>query len=288
MLRNKNLKLSVVVPCYDEMDTILGCLNGLRSQGELISEIIVVDNNSSDKTLEIVKEFATKNAKIKILKEKKQGVQFARNTGLNAATGEIIARIDADTIVEKNWAKELIKFYSNPANENVGAASGYSWYYDLPFPKISHFLTNLFTHEANQKLARSHTIYGSNMTIRRRAWQKVKNEVCMNFGIMEDQDLGFHVTSHGYTTAFVPSAKARVSGRRMRMSPLRYWRYNGQWWQTYANHGEKIEARKIRSVVWIGNISQAIVWAGLLFHDPTTGKFSPRNIFSERKERLIP
>lgn len=288
MAYRKPLTLCVVIPCYNEADTIAACLEGLLKQRSDVSEIIVVDNNSSDKTVEIVKQYQTKLPIIKLVYEKKQGVQFARNTGLNAAKCDIIARIDADTIVEKNWSKKLIAFYSEDVHENVGAASGYSWYYDLPFRRLSSFFTNLFTHFANKKLADAHTIYGANMSLRRKVWKQIKDDVCMRPGIMEDQDMGYHVIAHGFTTEYIPEAKARVSGRRMRMSPLRYWRYNRQWWMTYANHQLEAEARRVRLMVWFGNVLQAVAWAGLLFHNPITGSFGFTHAFNKKVERKIP
>lgn len=284
----KSLTLSVVIPCYNEADTIAACLDGLVHQKTDVAEIIIVDNNSSDNTVKIIKKYQAKHNYIRLLREKKQGVQFARNTGLNAAKSDIIARIDADTIVEKDWSSQLLDFYADGAHKTVGAASGYSWYYDLPFKRVAHFFTNLFTHFANQKLADSHTIYGANMSLRKPVWQKIKNDVCMRQGIMEDQDLGYHVIDKGFTTGYIPKATARVSGRRMRMSPLRYWRYNRQWWMTYYNHRLYDVARRVRVMAWVGNGMHAAAWVGLLFHNPNTGHFSVRYFLSKKVERTIP
>ena len=288
MRRSDSLSLGVVVPCYNETDTISGCLDGLIAQGEAIDEIIIVDNNSSDATASIVESYIKKHKKIRLLHEKKQGVQFARNTGLSAAQSDIIARIDADTMVEKKWAVALKDFYDKKEHSDVGAASGQTHYFDVPFPRVSQFFTNLFTHLANQKLADAHSIYGANMSLRREAWQQIKNDVCMRPGIMEDQDLGYHIVETGFSTGYIPSAIARVSGRRMRMSPLRYWRYNKQWWMTYENHGQHAEATRVRMMAWLGNGLQAVAWVVLSFHNPRTGKFSLRYLFSKKNERVIP
>lgn len=288
MRRPQSVTLGVVVPCYNEADTISSCLDGLIMQGTVIDEIIIVDNNSSDKTEAIVKMYMKKYKKIILLHEKKQGVQFARNTGLAEAKSDIIARIDADTIVKKKWASALVDFYDAKIHSNVGAASGQTHYFDIPFPRITQFFTNVFTHFANQKLADSHTIYGANMSLRREAWQRIKNDVCMRPGIMEDQDLGYHIIKAGFSTGYIARAVAQVSGRRMRMSPLRYWRYNKQWWMTYQNHGQHAEAARVRVMAWFGNVLQAGAWAGLSFHNPRTGKFSLSYFFSKKTERDIP
>jgi glycosyltransferase involved in cell wall biosynthesis len=278
--------LDIVVPCYNEADTISACLEGLLKQSDQIARIIIVDNNSTDKTVEIIKQYQKTNKKIDLLTESKQGVQFARNTGLDAAESDVIARIDADTIVLGGWAQAIRSYYAK--RSDVGASSGFSWYYDLPGKGVTQFFTQLFSHFANEKLGDSHLIYGSNMTIRRSTWQKIHHEVCMINGIMEDQDLGYHVKQSGDKTGYIPAAKAKVSGRRMRMSPLRYWRYNKQWWMTYANHGEKLGAFKIRMMVWLGNVLQALAWVLLQVHDPATNRFSVAYLFERRHERQIP
>ena len=288
MRRPRSVTLSVVVPCYNEADTISSCLEGLISQDSFIDEIIIVDNNSSDTTVATIKAYMEKHQKITLLHEKKQGVQFARNTGLSAANSDVIARIDADTIVGKKWATALVDFYDTKIHNNVGAASGQTHYFDIPFPVITQFFTNLFTHLANQKLADSHSIYGANMSLRREAWQQIRSDVCMRSGIMEDQDLGYHIIQAGFSTGYIAKAIAQVSGRRMRMSPLRYWRYNKQWWMTYENHGQHAEAARVRMMAWLGNVLQAVAWVGLSFHNPQTGKFSVAYLFAKKNEREIP
>lgn len=285
---SSSLKVSVVIPTYNEEDTIEECLKALVAQERPLDEIIVVDNNSTDRTVEIVEEFCKKNSYIKLLTEQQQGVQFARSRGFNNATGNIIARIDADTIVDPGWVTAIEEYYSKPEHAKVGVANGRSWYYDLPFPALSEYVADLLTQSTNQRMAKEHSVYGSNMTLRRDAWEKIKDDVCMNFGIMEDQDLGFHVVKAGFITGVIPTARAGVSGRRMRMNPLRFWKYNRQWWMTYYNHGRYSEARKIRLIAWITDVLQAMAWFGLLFHNPKTNRFGFVRSSDRQKERIIP
>ena len=63
------MKVSVVIPVYNEEKKISNCLNSLMKQDEKPDEIIVVDNNCIDKTISIVKKYAT----VKIIQEKKTG-----------------------------------------------------------------------------------------------------------------------------------------------------------------------------------------------------------------------
>ena len=280
--------LCVVIPCYNEEGGIAACLDALLVQQDALHEIIAVDNNSTDKTASIVRSYSERYPKIRLVTEPQQGVQFARSRGFDEATGTIIGRIDADTIVDPDWAMQVLQYYAEPENANVGIASGRSWYYDLPFRAMTEYFADLFTQRANQKMAKAHSVYGSNMTLRRETWQKIRSEVCMRFGIMEDQDLAYHVVRAGFITGAMPSVRAGVSGRRMRMSPLRYWKYNKQWWMTYYNHGLYADARKIRVTVWIANALQALAWVGLLFHNPKTNTFGIVRRSDKQEERAIP
>ncbi len=287
MSKSQALRLSVVVPCYNEAGVIESCLDALLRQADDIYEIICVDNNSTDETRKILDRYAAKNAQIQVITESKQGVQFARNTGLDAARGEVIARIDADAVVRLDWAAALVDHYTR--NNQAGIASGYSYFYDLPFRWVTQLFADLFTNIANYVFARSTSIYGANMSIRRTAWLAARGEACMINGIMEDQDLEYHVSRNGFNAGRINRAVASVSGRRMRMSPLRYWRYNKQWWMTYANHGQHVRALFIRLAAWFGNLLQVIAWAVLLFHNPKTNRFSLVYAFNEKDtERQIP
>lgn len=280
--------LDVVIPCYNEEDCIARCLDNLILEKKHISSIIVVDNNSVDGTADILKDYAKRFSKVHVLHESKQGIIPARNTGLNAAQADIIARIDADTIVETGWASAIRTYYND--HEKIAAASGFSWYYDLPARRITMFFTRLFAHQANRNFGEADLIYGANMSMRRTTWHRIRQYTCDQNGIMEDQDLGYHVIEAGSNIGYIPDAKAKVSGRRMRMSPLRFWRYNRQWWMTFRIHGRHATARRIRVIVWVGNVLQSFAWIVFQFYNPQTQRYSLRYFFSrdKNKERMIP
>src|ERR1700733_2854768 len=92
--------ISVVIPAYNEETYLPACLEALNNQTYPKDkfEIIVVDNNSKDKTPLIAKK-----AGATVITEKIQGHVFALNAGMKKARGEIIASTDADTRVNKDW-----------------------------------------------------------------------------------------------------------------------------------------------------------------------------------------
>jgi len=119
-----NINFSIIIPTYNGGSTIENTLSALCEQKspECNYEIITVDNNSTDNTSKIIKNFS-KNSKvpIKYICENKPGSSYARNKGFKVAKGEIIGLIDDDIIVNESWVSEIFKPYSDP---KVGAVGG--------------------------------------------------------------------------------------------------------------------------------------------------------------------
>lgn len=101
------VKVSVIVPVYNTGKYISKCLESLTNQTLKDIEIICVNDGSTDNSLEILKAFADKDERIKIITQenKKQGA--ARNCGLQIATGEYIGYIDSDDWVDLNYFENL-------------------------------------------------------------------------------------------------------------------------------------------------------------------------------------
>jgi glycosyltransferase involved in cell wall biosynthesis len=99
------MDISIVVPVHNEERLIEGCLRSLLALDYPRDryEIIVVDNNSTDRSREIVERFP----EVKLLSEKQQGDFAARNRGLSEARGEIIAFTDSDTAPFPDWLQRI-------------------------------------------------------------------------------------------------------------------------------------------------------------------------------------
>jgi glycosyltransferase involved in cell wall biosynthesis len=97
------IDISFVIPVRNGAKTIEQCLESLLSQKtELIFEIIVVDNNSTDETLDRIKGY-----QLKIINEKNVGRSHARNRGLLSARGEWIAFVDCDVVLDELWLENM-------------------------------------------------------------------------------------------------------------------------------------------------------------------------------------
>ena len=98
-----NPPVSIIIPAYNEEDYIAQCLKSITAQSYKLLEIIVVDDGSSDKTIEVVKKF-----KVKVLKQNHKGPGSARNFGASHAKGEILVFVDSDMTFDKNFVTDLI------------------------------------------------------------------------------------------------------------------------------------------------------------------------------------
>ncbi len=99
------LEATVIVPVYNGEKRIGKCLDSLIEQSKKPGEIIVVDDGSNDKTVDVIKKFK----KVKLIKQNHKGPAAARNLGAKKARGNILLFTDADCVVDKNWVSEMIK-----------------------------------------------------------------------------------------------------------------------------------------------------------------------------------
>ncbi len=99
----KKRTIAAIVPVYNSASYIEETLHSLFVQSHKFDEIIVVDDGSTDNTLDVVKKF-----KVKILKRKHQERSAARNAGWCAAKSDIIAIIESDAVFNRDWVKNVL------------------------------------------------------------------------------------------------------------------------------------------------------------------------------------
>ncbi|AMY17856.1 Putative glycosyltransferase EpsH [Rhodococcus sp. PBTS 1] len=282
--------LSVVVPTYNESAVIEACLDALLAQSDDIHEIVVVDNNSQDDTVEKVEARAAEHADatgrdpVVVLHETRQGLPFARDTGLNAATGDVLARIDADARVEPGWARATLDFFHR-YGDVYAAGSGTCTAYDLPFQDKFRAAQDALGRTVRQKLADGMDVdaprlFGSNMALTREAWCRVRSVTSTRTDIFEDVDLTICATENGIRCAIIPDARALISGRRFKSGLVSYLRYSWCDQRTFAMHDRKAERR--RAVVTMLTVTipfYLVMWAPFRMWDTRTESFDPMRLF---------
>jgi len=112
--------LSIVIPTFNRAKSLKAALNSLLQQNYTDFEVLVVDNGpSTDKTKEIVENFAKKDKRVKYISTELKGCIFARNIGAKNAKGEIILTLDDDIeFIEPETLKKLMKTFK--VNDKIG------------------------------------------------------------------------------------------------------------------------------------------------------------------------
>ena len=222
---NDAMKVSVVVPARNEASVIGACLDSLLNQAASPYETIVVDNGSDDHTIDVLRQYD----KVIVVKEQRKGIVFARNTGFDAATGDVIARCDADCRLPGNWTTRIVETLTN---SDALAVTGPAQFYDVPAWMQSKVSTvhQLLYFGGSRRMLGHETLFGSNMALTKSAWSSVRGEVCTDETLIhEDIDLAIHLSQHG-TIVLDPLLSALASLRGARepvpelLSRLRRWR----------------------------------------------------------------
>lgn len=227
--------LSIIIPAFNEEKFIGPCLEAIRGQTVTPDEVIVVNNNSSDKTVDI----ATSYPFVTLISETEQGMIPARDTGFNHAKGKLLARIDADTRIPANWVESVHKLLDSKCDSIFGL-SGPQYFYDLPSGytrNIVSAITSRYGFFGVTRIMLGHeTLFGSNMVITRKAWMKVKKEVCHNGQkVHEDIDLALHIGKYG-TIIFDKKLLVGISSRAFFESLTKHiWRLR-VWTETITRH----------------------------------------------------
>lgn len=220
----KKSSVSIVIPVYNEERCLAACLDSIAQQTVMPDEVIVVDNNSTDRTVHIAEQYPF----VRVIYEPQQGRVYARDAGFNAAHTDIIGRIDADTVLPKKWVAYVADFYTDPAHlHNVWTGGGY--FYNTSIGNLLGWWQGQIAYRVNRLLMGHYILWGSNMAIPRAIWQQVRTEVCHRNDIHEDLDLAIHIHRMKYDITYHEGLKVGVEMRRVLANRRELWE-NLQWW----------------------------------------------------------
>lgn len=196
--------ISIVVPAFNAQNTISMCIESLINMDYPNNkpEIIIVDNNSTDNTKNLIKRYP-----VTYLLETKKGPAAARNAGIKFAYGELIAFTDSDCIVDRHWLKNLV---SGIDGDDVAGCGGEA----LPY-KVD---TSLDKYSAKKfwpiRKIIGGELYGypyiitANAIYRKSVLQEV-GYFDESFPVAghEDTDLGWRISQKGYKLKYIADAK---------------------------------------------------------------------------------
>lgn len=109
MLNKNNIKISLIVPCYNIRKYLPRCIESILAQTYKNLEIILISDGSTDGTDEVIREYAKKDSRIIPIFKQNLGVSDTRNRGLDIATGDYIGFVDGDDYIEPEMYETLLK-----------------------------------------------------------------------------------------------------------------------------------------------------------------------------------
>jgi GT2 family glycosyltransferase len=196
---------SVVVCVYNRPDQVLRCLDSLLAMNGPSTEVVVVDDCSTDDTPAQLEQFrsAHPEAVIRIVRtERHLGVSGARNAGIDAARGEFVAFTDSDCTVGRGWLPALLAPFSDPA---VAAAAG----------AVENTPLRNLAERAAAGLYRMHewsptanALVGCNMAFRRSALARYRFDPSFDYNC-DESDVSYRLLADGFGVVFAAGAAVR-------------------------------------------------------------------------------
>lgn len=248
----KKPTVAIIIPAYNEQDVIWNCLKSCVTQTAPAHEIIVVNNNSHDKTVAIVERFQKIHpaASVRLVTEHTQGLIAARNRGFKEAKSDILGRIDADSMIHKSWVEAVGRTFSN---NKIAAASGPVTYHDMPLPQVSFKVDEILRRSLHKYAIDHRFLFGSNMAIRKSVWEKVarlthedpKDE------FHEDIDIALTLFENNFEVVYDSAMIGSMSARRLEDNPRDFYNYVMRFERTFKVHEVKSRRARLPIVIYL-------------------------------------
>lgn len=110
-------KVSVIVPIYNSESYLDECIVSILNQTYTDLEVILINDGSTDSSLDICKYYKSNDSRIVIIDKKNEGVASARNAGLNLATGKYVAFVDSDDVILNNLYEKLVGMLNDSTSD---------------------------------------------------------------------------------------------------------------------------------------------------------------------------
>ena len=200
--------MSVVIPVKDDDRELRRCLAALAAQTVQPDEIVVVDNGSTDASADVAR-----TAGAHVVHCDTPGIPPAATRGYDAATGDLILRLDADCVPAPGWVETVVA--AAHRDPDAGAFTGGAVFIDGPVAvRRVAAAVYLGAYLAVGAAALGHPpLFGSNLAFRRSAWLRVRSRVHRDDPRMHDDlDLSFHLGER-HRIVLLPSSTMGISMR---------------------------------------------------------------------------
>jgi GT2 family glycosyltransferase len=274
--------ISVVVCSYNGERTIRDCFEGLLKLEYPNFEVIVVDDGSTDATAAITREYG-----FRLISTENRGLSNARNTGMEAATGEIVAYLDDDAYPDPHWLTYLAATFMSTTHAGVGGPN-----IEPPGDgPIANCVANAPGNPAHVLISdqEAEHIPGCNMAFRKACLEAIGGFDAQFRTAGDDVDVCWRLRQRGWTLGFSPAA---MVWHHRRNSVRAYWRQQRgygraegmlerKWPEKYNEEGQ---------VTWAGRIygkglAQALGLGGRIYQG-VWGSAPFQSIYNPTPDRL--
>jgi glycosyltransferase involved in cell wall biosynthesis len=201
------MRISVVIPVWNDAELLENCLAALAVQTRTPDEIVVVDNNSTDHSAKVAASYGAR-----IVEQPVQGIAPASAAGFDAATGELFARLDADSVPPPDWLQRIEHLAIDAGLMTVITGPGH--FYDsgrlVTWAGRVLYLGGFF--RGFELLLGHSPIFGSNFMMSSELWQRVRGSVHAVADIHDDIDLSYQLQPD-MGVRYVSSLAVGISGR---------------------------------------------------------------------------
>jgi glycosyltransferase involved in cell wall biosynthesis len=200
--------VSVVIPARNDAEMLAACLDALAAQTRAPDEIVVVDNGSWDTTA-----LVARAAGARVVAEAEPGIPRAASTGYDAASGELIARLDADSVPGPDWLAYAVERFEREPDLSVLTGIG-DFYGATPLVHTLGRVLYLGGMLVSMTPYLGHPpIFGSNFLMRREVWTELGPEVHRTQReIHDDLDLSLHIKPW-MRVVYDPQLRVGISAR---------------------------------------------------------------------------
>ena len=116
--KNNEIKVSFIVPFYNGEKYANECVHSILDQDYSNIEVILVDDESTDGTLSVLKKLASEDKRVRVVQRKNGGVSAARNTALDLATGDYICLVDQDDKIDPDY-NQIVGLLNDPKYSHI-------------------------------------------------------------------------------------------------------------------------------------------------------------------------
>lgn len=186
-------KVSIIIPVYNVAEYLKECLDSVINQTYKNLEILLINDGSTDNSLEICKEYSNRDSRVKVFDIKNGGVSNARNIGIVNATGEYLSFIDGDDFVSENYIEKL--YDQAIASGKDMTICRMNLYEDGKVTPTKENFAPLFAEEPDDKaktyLCLNSSVMGSSWRILYKTEFLVKNDIKFNVNLKFCEDMAF-------------------------------------------------------------------------------------------------